>query len=531
MKHLFTLLLLVSFSLGINAQPKNDIPQKKVLVEHFTTQSCQYCPGAHTKWNSVLSTRENVIRVAHHVGFGTDIFTIAKSSTLLWFYSPEGGTWAPAAMVDRTNMASLGATGSGGASKGPVFGIGTEASLAKFVDNQLALDPEVKFNFYRNYNEMTRELSLAVSVEKLSNASLGDNPRLNVYLVENGLIANQSGGSSTYEHQHVVKEILTPDWGEEVIFNSESEFSVSYDMTLPAADARGWNSENMYIVAFLSNYNSTNQNDCKVYNADAIDLEGFMEPAAVEGITLSDSEVSLAHISTYQLKAHILPYNAGNRKVTWTSSNPDAATINENGLISGVAEGITTITATTEEGGFSASCVINVFNYFPVESVTIDPKTVTLEIGKSFQLEAIIAPENASIKDVEWTCTGAPNYITLDETGLITGVKKGVVTVVAKSVDMNRRATCKVTIIEASDINNPSEDSLIENISIEENLISLKLNDAKGVTLSLIDISGKPVYSNYVLNTEATIPTYGLKGVYLLKITTTTGSVVRKVIL
>lgn len=531
MKHLFTLLLLVSFSLGINAQPKNDIPQKKVLLEYFTTQGCGYCPGAQVKWKNVLSTRDNVIWVAHHVGFGTDIFTIDKSKEYLWFYSPEGATWAPAAMLDRTNLSSIGAPGYSGSSKGPIFSIGTETELAKLVDNQLALDPEVQFDFYRNYDEYNRDLSLAVTVKKLNGANLGSNLRLNVFLVEDGLIANQSGGSTTYVHDHIIKEMLTPAWGEEVVFDSENEIIKDFDFSLPEADAKGWHSENMYIVAFLSNYNSKNQSDCKVYNAEVISLEGFMEGTDVEGISLPESEISLAHNATYQLKAKVLPYNAGNKKVTWTSSNPDAATINDKGLVSGVAEGTTTITATTEEGNFTASCTINVFNYVPVQSVVLEPKNITLEIGKSFQLEATVSPEDASYKDVTWSCTGAPSFITLDQTGLITGVKKGVVTVVVTSVDSNRRSTCKVTIVEATDIDEPTDNKLIENIAVNDNFISLKLNETSGLTISLIDISGKQVYSNYILDSEATIPTYGFKGVYLLKINTSKGSEVRKVIL
>ncbi len=83
------------------------------------------------------------------------------------------------------------------------------------------------------------------------------------------------------------------------------------------------------------------------------------EPAPVTGITLNRSEAALAPGETVTLNATVTPSNAGNKNVTWSSGNPQVATVN-NGVVTGVASGTATITATTQEGGFTASCTITV---------------------------------------------------------------------------------------------------------------------------------------------------------------------------
>lgn len=63
--------------------------------------------------------------------------------------------------------------------------------------------------------------------------------------------------------------------------------------------------------------------------------------------------------STVQLEATVGPSDAVNKNVAWSSSNPEVATVDQSGLVSVIAPGIAIITATTAEGGLTASCIIN----------------------------------------------------------------------------------------------------------------------------------------------------------------------------
>ena len=93
---------------------------------------------------------------------------------------------------------------------------------------------------------------------------------------------------------------------------------------------------------------------------------GFWEAAhftaknvAVTGVTLDKSEVSITVGKTATLTATITPSNATNKNVSWTSSDEGVATV-ENGVVTAVAEGSATITVTTEDGKYSASCEVTV---------------------------------------------------------------------------------------------------------------------------------------------------------------------------
>ena len=84
---------------------------------------------------------------------------------------------------------------------------------------------------------------------------------------------------------------------------------------------------------------------------------------SVTGVTLSQTQASLYsnHTpSTLTLTATVAPDDATNKAVTWTSSNNAVATVDANGLITAVAPGTATITVTTVDGSFTATCTVTV---------------------------------------------------------------------------------------------------------------------------------------------------------------------------
>jgi len=79
----------------------------------------------------------------------------------------------------------------------------------------------------------------------------------------------------------------------------------------------------------------------------------------VDGVSLNKTTTTLPIGGTETLIATITPSNAANRNVTWSSSAPAIATVN-NGLATGVTVGSATITVTTQDGGYSATCAVTV---------------------------------------------------------------------------------------------------------------------------------------------------------------------------
>jgi uncharacterized protein YjdB len=100
--------------------------------------------------------------------------------------------------------------------------------------------------------------------------------------------------------------------------------------------------------------------------------------APVSGITVNQSSVSLNLGATSQVLATVSPTNAFNQSVNWTSSNPTVATVDENGLITTITCGTTTITATSVDGGFTATTQVSVARNVVITST---PSTAELTCG------------------------------------------------------------------------------------------------------------------------------------------------------
>lgn len=98
------------------------------------------------------------------------------------------------------------------------------------------------------------------------------------------------------------------------------------------------------------------------------------DPVSVEGVSLSSTFVTLEERETYQLTATIIPSDASDKRLTWTSSNDGVATV-VNGLVTAVLEGNATITVITSDGGYTATCSVEVV---PRGPVCADPVAVTV---------------------------------------------------------------------------------------------------------------------------------------------------------
>lgn len=94
----------------------------------------------------------------------------------------------------------------------------------------------------------------------------------------------------------------------------------------------------------------------------------------VTGVTLNQTALSLGVGSSSTLTATVAPDNATNKAVTWTTDNAEVATVAD-GVVTAVAEGTATITATTTDGSFTANCTVTV-----TAAATADGYTVSMEV-------------------------------------------------------------------------------------------------------------------------------------------------------
>ena len=100
----------------------------------------------------------------------------------------------------------------------------------------------------------------------------------------------------------------------------------------------------------------------------------------VQGVSLNKSELSLAKGDTETLVATVIPSDAGNKSVTWSSSNDSVFTVNSNGLVTAVGDsGNATINVTTVDGGFTAQCAASILD--PCASEKVKTTYEWVEIG------------------------------------------------------------------------------------------------------------------------------------------------------
>ena len=167
----------------------------------------------------------------------------------------------------------------------------------------------------------------------------------------------------------------------------------------------------------------------------------------VSGVTLTPSALSLkVGDDPFTLNAIVSPDNALNRTVNWSSSAPSVAAVDENGSVTAVADGTATITVTTDDGGYTASCVVTVIQ--PVTGVTLAPDILSMKVGdEPAQLTANVLPAGASDKTVIWT-SSAPSVAAVDDNGRVTAVADGTATVTVTTRDGGFTASCEVTVIQ-----------------------------------------------------------------------------------
>lgn len=173
------------------------------------------------------------------------------------------------------------------------------------------------------------------------------------------------------------------------------------------------------------------------------------KPVAVTGVTLSESSLSLAVNGEATLTATVEPANATDKSVTWTSSAPEKATVDDGGKVKGVAAGSATITVTTADGGFTAQCQVTVTPAgsatVAVTGVRLNKEETSLSVGGEETLIATVEPTDATNKSVTWT-SSASEKVTVDDSGKIEGVAEGSATITATTADGGFTAQCEVTV-------------------------------------------------------------------------------------
>jgi hypothetical protein len=145
---------------------------------------------------------------------------------------------------------------------------------------------------------------------------------------------------------------------------------------------------------------------------------GKDEPVELAGITVSQETVELPYGETYQIVAKTVPDNAASQAFTYTSNNPDVATVSATGVVT--ITGVGTATITVSNGSFSKTITVT----GSLKSITINPAAIPSlsQVGHTLQLSATSEPEI----DVTFVWTSEnPEIVTVSQTGLVEAKGEG----------------------------------------------------------------------------------------------------------
>lgn len=189
---------------------------------------------------------------------------------------------------------------------------------------------------------------------------------------------------------------------------------------------------------------------CKIwgsYNAATASVCSASETAPTS-ITLNPSSASISKGGTRQLSVTVSPTNASS-SVTWTSSNNNVATVTD-GLVTAVAEGAATITATsTLDAAVKGTCAVTVTPPAAPTSLTMNKTTATVAVGNTTALSVTASPSGAN-NSVNWSSSNTD--VALVSNGVVSGISEGSATITATStVAPSVFATATITVNQVSE--------------------------------------------------------------------------------
>ena len=166
----------------------------------------------------------------------------------------------------------------------------------------------------------------------------------------------------------------------------------------------------------------------------------------VSKVLLSGTTLSLDEGGSQKLEVTVLPADATNKGVSWSTSDPSVATVTQKGIVTAVAEGVATITVTSDDGGLTAQCVVTVSKeIIHVTGVKLDRTSLELTVGQKQTLTASVQPSNASNQNVEWN-TDDKNVATVTQSGEIEAVGAGTAHISVTTLEGAMSDICTVTV-------------------------------------------------------------------------------------
>ena len=195
---------------------------------------------------------------------------------------------------------------------------------------------------------------------------------------------------------------------------AQEGWKMGIDFQIDDNDTTG--ARDRYITWFGSNLN----NNPAAYGTVVFGAMSETEPTPVTGVSVTPDQLGLGIGETAALAATVLPVDATNQAVSWSTSDAAVATVDEAGNVTGVGSGEATITVTTDDGGFTASALVTV----GAQSGSIpEITTQVLPAGQVGELYSQQLAATGGDGELIWSLAAGslPNGLSLSAGGLLSG--------------------------------------------------------------------------------------------------------------
>ena len=215
---------------------------------------------------------------------------------------------------------------------------------------------------------------------------------------------------------------------------------------------------------------------CSQNKNDDQETSSESEPNAElqEGIALDVAdEITISVDETKRLTAIDLSNNKETSNVLWNSENKDIVTVDISGNLTGVSAGKATVTATSIDGKYSASCEVTVSSL--VTSVSLDTPTLQLAVGESRKLDAAIYPLNIRTSNIKWSSSDE-SVAKVSNDGTVTAISNGDASICV-TVENRFMAFCKIYV-----------ETPVTGITINDRTILLNKGEYADISYSVLPV-------------------------------------------
>ncbi len=235
-------------------------------------------------------------------------------------------------------------------------------------------------------------------------------------------------------------------------------------------------------------------------------------PIYATGIALNTYQEDMEVGEVTRIIAYVAPNDVTNSEVSWSVTGNDVISASWNGsgnecIVIAEKAGTATVTATTTDGtNLSATCIIRVSGnepvYIPVESISLNKSSLTMNVSSTRHLVATVLPANATNRTVTWSSSNS-NVVSVDEDGVVTANKTGTATITATTNGFNidgihLRVRCQVTVVASGGdddllLGDVDGDGYINIADVTALIRYLLSHNATGIELDNADVNGDGV--------------------------------------